>query len=535
MKVYLDALKDVLETGHTKEDRTGTGTISKFGMQQRYDLRKGFPAMTTKRLAWKAVVSELLWFLEGSTDERRLAEILYEDTRENLIGKRTIWTDNADAKKDGIRFNGLGVGNMYGTYWRKLPIMNPSEAVYIERREFVDGDYAVVHPDIPYREYYRSGEQIQTVNDGIYTILGKSLNTETPDYSVIRFNETGYITEVARTKKSIKDRLNPNVQGKGYYGYGDMDKSTRTFKKLYGIWQFMILRCYNPRKNHNSYGDVFVCKRWLNFSEFYNDAFSLPNFQEFIDSGYGYQIDKDYFGSKLYCREACIFIPADLNKTLNAGGTNQFRIYQIDNMSFYSKSDLEIYLFNKRKRLSLDKLENLGVKILEDTSTHLIRPKIFLDPLSDIIEEIKSNPTSRRLVINSWNNENERNAVLGACHNTFQFYVQNGELSAQLYQRSCDKFLGEPFNIASYALLIHILAQICGLKVGEFVHSIGDAHIYSNHIDQVKEQLSREPGDLPTLRMPNFSNLEELLRCKVSDFVLDNYHPQDSIKAPMAV
>lgn len=100
---------------------------------------------------------------------------------------------------------------------------------------------------------------------------------------------------------------------------------------------------------------------------------------------------------------------------------------------------------------------------------------------------------------------------------------------------SADLFLGVPFNIASYALLIHILAQICDLKVGEFIHSIGDAHIYLNHVEQVKEQLSRTPGNLPTLKMPEFNTLEELLECKTSDFILENYHPQASIKAPMAI
>lgn len=290
MKVYLDALKEVLETGHTKEDRTGTGTISKFGMQQRYDLRKGFPAMTTKRLAWKAVVSELLWFLEGSTDERRLAEILYEDTREILIGKRTIWTDNAD-------------------------------------------------------------------------VQGKNLGYENTD---------------------LVKHLGP----------------------VYG-------------------------KQWRSFG--------------FEDSNIEYD-----------------------------------QIYQV-------------------------------------------------------IHLLKNNPDSRRIILSAWNPLELDQMALPPCHTLAQFYVRDGELSAHLYQRSCDKFLGESFNIASYALLIHILAQICNLKVGEFIHSIGDAHIYSNHIDQVKEQLSREPGDLPTLRMPKFSSLEELLQCKTSDFVLDNYYPQASIKAPMAV
>ena len=264
MKVYLELLKDVLETGNNKEDRTGTGTISKFGMQKRYDLRKGFPAMTTKRLAWKAVVSELLWFLEGSTDERRLAEILYEDTRENLISKRTIWTDNADTQ-------------------------------------------------------------------------GKDLGYENTD---------------------LVKELGP----------------------VYG-------------------------KQWRSFG-------------------------------------------------------------------------------------------------VEDSN-------IEYDQIYQVIHLLKNNPDSRRIVLSSWNPLEISNMALPPCHVLVQFYVCDGELSAQMYQRSADLFLGVPFNIASYALLIHILAQICNLKVGEFIHNIGDAHIYTNHLEQVNEQLFRTPDDLPTLQNAwEFSNLE---------------------------
>ena len=246
--------------------------------------------MTTKRLAWKAVVSELLWFLEGSTDERRLAEILYEDTRENLIGKRTIWTDNADNQ-------------------------------------------------------------------------GKELGYENTD---------------------LVKELGP-VYGKQMRSFGVED--------------------------------------------------SIVEYDQ---------------------------------------------IYQV-------------------------------------------------------IHLLKNNPDSRRIILSNWNPLELANMALPPCHVLVQFYVQDGKLSAQMYQRSADMFLGAPFNIASYALLVHMLAQICDLEVGEFIHSIGDAHIYLNHLEQVNEQLSRTPGKLPELKMPEFNTLEELLECKTSDFILENYHPQASIKAPMAI
>lgn len=285
MKQYIEALTEILSKGEVREDRTGTGTIGIFGMQARYDLRAGFPAMTTKRLAWRAVVSELLWFLEGSTDERRLAEILYDKDRTELEDKSTIWTANAD-------------------------------------------------------------------NQGV---------------------ELGY------TNNFLCKELGP----------------------VYG-------------------------KQWRDF-----------------------------------------------------GGADQ---------------------------------------------------------ITNLIDDLKSNPYSRRHILSAWNAGELDNMALPPCHVMSQFHVSNdNRLSCQLYQRSADMFLGVPFNIASYALLTHVLARLTGLEVGDFVHTIGDAHIYLNHMDQVKEQITRQPTDLPTLIMPDFSTLDDVLESTVGDYILDGYNPLATIKAPMAV
>ena len=288
MKQYHEALEYILEHGKDRNDRTGVGTRGVFGYQMRFDLRDTFPAVTTKKLAWKSVVSELLWFLEGSTDERRLAEIHYGKPREELVGKTTIWTANADKQ-------------------------------------------------------------------------GKDL------------------------------------------GYTNTD----TVKEL------------GPVYGH----------QWRNW-----DA-------------------------------------------------------------------------------------KMG----------------FVDQIKEVLEGLYFDPYGRRHIVSAWNADMVPVMALPPCHTLFQFHVQDGELSCQLYQRSADMFLGVPFNIASYSLLTHMFAQILKLKVGDFVWTGGDCHIYQNHFDAVNEQLKRMPQPGPTLEMPAFSNLEELVLTKVSDYKLLNYNPLESINAPMAV
>jgi thymidylate synthase len=289
-------LKDILENGENVSDRTGTGTRTLFGRQMHFNLVDGFPAVTTKKLAWKSVVGELLWMLEGSTDERRLAELTYGKPRKDLVGRNTIWTANAD-------------------------------------------------------------------NQGVAL------------------------------------------------GYENNDSK----KELGPI-----------------YGEI-----WRNF---------------------------DYFrGSEC------------------------------------------------------------GV-----------------DQILQIIEQIKETPDSRRIILSAWNPLLIPEMSLPPCHYTAQFRVVNGKLSCMMTQRSGDLFLGIPFNIASYALLTHIIARECGLEVGNFVHSIGDAHIYNDHFDQVKEQLLREEYALPTLEIGVEFDLMDRLRngFKLEDcplFTLKNYVHHPTIKAPMAV
>ena len=158
--------------------------------------------------------------------------------------------------------------------------------------------------------------------------------------------------------------------------------------------------------------------------------------------------------------------------------------------------------------------------------------KIY-DQLKDVVQQIKTNPDSRRLIVNAWNVGDLPKMALSPCHALFQFYVTDGKLSCQLYQRSADVFLGVPFNIASYALLTMMIAQVCGLQYGEFIHTFGDVHLYLNHIEQAKLQLSRTPYPLPTMKLN--PDVKDLFDFKFEDFTLENYQSHPGIKAPIAV
>lgn len=299
MKQYHDLLNDILENGEEKNDRTGVGTYSVFGRHLRFDLRRGFPAVTTKKLAWKAVIGELLWFIEGSSDERRLAELTHGSSE----GKVTIWTPNALAPywKPKAKFEG-DLGRVYGVQWRHW------------NKDTVEKDMGPAHK----------------------------------------------------------------------------------------------------------------------------------------------------------------------------GGT----------------------------RLAVDRTE--------------------VDQLANLIEGLKQDPNGRRHILSAWNVGELDQMALPPCHVMSQFDVsKNGELSCHMYQRSVDVFLGLPFNIASYALLTHMVAQSCGYTVKELIISTGDTHIYKNHVNQVKEQLSRHAFGMPALILnPDITNITDFT---MNDIHLEGYESHGAIKADMAV
>ena len=180
-----------------------------------------------------------------------------------------------------------------------------------------------------------------------------------------------------------------------------------------------------------------------------------------------------------------------------------------------------------------DEKGNLGPVYGKQWRSWEAKDGTVIDQISEAIELIKHSPDSRRIIVNAWNVGEIKQMALMPCHTMFQFYVANGKLSCQLYQRSADLFLGVPFNIASYALLTMMMAQVCGLQAGDFVHTFGDAHIYNNHMDQVNLQLSREARPYPTMKInPDVSSIFDFT---FEDFTLEGYDPHPGIKAPVAI
>lgn len=311
---YLQLIRDILEKGHEKSDRTGTGTKSLFGYQMRFNLAEGFPLLTTKKVPFGLIKSELLWFLRGDTNIRFLLE-----------HNNHIWDEWAF-------------------------------------KNWVESD-----------EYHG------------------------PDMT----------------------------------NFGLRAQEDDNFNKIY----------QDEKKK--------FCQKIVEDQEFANKFGNLG----------------DVYGA-------------------------QWRHWQTRNGE-------------------------------------------TIDQIKDVIETIKNNPDSRRMIVTAWNPEDVPLSALPPCHTLFQFYVNDGKLSCQLYQRSADVFLGVPFNIASYALLIHMIARETGLEVGEFVHTLGDAHIYLNHLDQVNEQLQRKPNDAPTLWLnPEKKNIMDF---EMEDIKVKNYHSHSAIKAPVAV
>ena len=231
----------------------------------------------------------------------------------------------------------------------------------------------------------------------------------------------------------------------------------------------------------------------------------------------------EYFGKKVFVRAKMYkYLPADVYQKL---------IDVIDNGATLDRSIADAVA--KGMKQWADENGDLGPVYGHQWRSWPAPDGRSIDQLTQVVNMIKNNPDSRRMLVTAWNPGEVDKMALPPCHCLFQFYVAEGKLSCQLYQRSADTFLGVPFNIASYALLTMMIAQVCGLKPGDFIHTTGDTHIYLNHFDQVREQLSREPRPLPTMRIN--PDVKSIFDFKYEDFTLEGYDPWPAIKAPVAV
>ena len=529
MQQYLDLMRHVLENGVRKEDRTGVGTLSVFGHQMRFDLNDGFPAVTTKKLHFRSIIHELLWFLQGDSNVKYL--------RDNGV---TIWDEWADQ-------NG-NLGPVYGHQWRKWHSIKDIQPRRIQRTEpKIETPFGKeINCDNSSNEAGLVGRRFES-STGSYAITKeyRVSRKNSPGLGYLRFEiqflETGYrkdnCTKDAVLHGKIKDPYAPTVLGVACLG-SPVLKEDREL--LYQTWVGMLKRCYDEHHlafpNYGGKG-VFVSNRWLVFSNFVEDVKKLPNWLLKKEFPHEYSLDKDYYSSNCYSSDTCLWLSKQ-EQNLNQSNYQPVRAIAPDGREIVRMGVKP--LCREMGFTSIGVFNNLkgkqgthhGWRFEYVQGLHNPRVRIF-DQIRNIVALLKHNPSSRRIILNSWNVAELENMALSPCHVLAQFYVVNGQLSCQLYQRSADIFLGVPFNIASYALLTMMIAQVTGYQPGDFVHTFGDAHLYTNHLEQTKLQLSRDPYPLPTMKLnPDVTSIFDFT---YDDFELVNYQSHPTIKAPIAV
>jgi thymidylate synthase len=522
-QTYFELINDVLTNGVEKTDRTGTGTISVFGRQVRYDLSLGFPILTSKRVHWKSVVGELLWFLRGDTNIKWL--------KDNGI---SIWDEWAD--KDG------NLGPVYGFSWRRWEkISNEIILVPVKSSDLTPYPIKTIPLQLPSSDINDSliGTLHSTKSGQMVMVLEKvSEKGEKNTRYKVQFQSDGFIAVVSRPNLlngQVRNYLDRSVAGVGYLG----DATVKTDGKLYNLWVNMIVRCYD--RNHPSYAlyggnGITVSEQWHCFAEFCKTITQVPFYYAWIDNPSDFCLDKDYYGSKQYSPSTTIFLDTSYNRELAKATIpftykNELFISQKECAEKYSLDPRRISEILSGKRLGVGRYAE--IKKVEPPTGMVYRRKRIVDQIKEVIQQIKTNPDSRRLIVSAWNVPILPKMALPPCHMMFQFYVIKGKLSCQLYMRSNDLGLGNPFNVASYALLTHMIAQVCGLEVGELIMTFGDLHCYSNHVEALKQQLHRTPYPMPRLVLDK--TVTDIDGFDFDKVMLDSYQHHPSIKLPVAV
>ncbi len=461
MEQYKQLVKFVLENGERREDRTGVGTLSVFGVQERYDLRAGFPLLSLKKTSLSNIVKELLWFLRSETNIKTL--------------ECGIWS--AWAKPDG------SLGRIYSAQWRA--------------------------------------------------------------WTSISFESTKTLLE---DEPTLNEAL---VAGVGTNGKHRSDSNLTLL--LYPIWNEMLHRCYDQTRNHYKwYGGrgIRVAKRWHDFLNFVADAQNLPGWDLKLTFPTRYSLDKDVKLALYYGPDVCVWASLKEQKLntvrfslVKATHLEYGEFIIADLIQFCIDHDLDYSTVRKCARNLRD--QHKGWQFANCVFSDNVIPRVRItDQIDNLITSLKTNPFSRRHIVSAWNVNDLAHMALPPCHTMFQCNVSEiGEvkyLDLHLYQRSGDLLLGIPYNIASYSLLLMLLARETGMVARHFIHTIGDAHIYLNHVDGAKEMLTREPLPLPSVTIANKplpypgcprdgSVLEP------EDFQLENYQHHPFIKLEVAV
>jgi thymidylate synthase len=527
---YEDLLARVMAQGTPKSDRTGTGTRSLFAQSLRYRLDDGYPLVTTKRVHFRSLAVELLWFLRGDSNVGWL--------REHGV---TIWDEWAGEDGD--------LGPVYGVQWRSWESWKQVPP-RLEDPACPDGAFTpAALPEVD-----------PTPNDS--GMVGKIFDTATGELLVLNeyrmprpegglghlrlragFPATGYVvdglTPEALRSGSVRDRFAPTLAGVGRLG----SETPESLRWLKGTWNGMMQRCYDAsHPAYHRYGGrgVFVHPRWHTLSNFVQDAPKLDGWLLKLEYPDEYTLDKDYYSSNCYGLNTCIWA-SKKEQAVNTPDVLPVQVVGPDlGHPCFVASVKEL---SRTLRCS----PQLVYKHLESgtpmPSGHSVSwPDLAAgggpfryrsyDQVKMVLAQLKHMPDSRRIIISAWNVGELEQMALPPCHSFVQFYVADGRLSCHLYQRSADLFLGVPFNIASYGLLTHMVAQQVGLGVGELVWTGGDCHVYDNHVDQVREQLSRTPHPFPQLRLRRAPSLFDYA---YEDVELVGYQHHPALRAPVAV
>ena len=532
MQQYHDLLRHILAHGTRKTDRTGTGTLSVFGYQMRFNLQAGFPLLTTKKVHTKSIIHELLWFIKGDTNIRYLTD--------NGV---SIWNEWANENGD--------LGPVYGKQWRSwegLYQIEPQIREYEEPR--IISPYSLeAEVDYSMNTSGLVGRTFSSQNHGAFRVLREYRipRTNMPNAYhtrfTVKFLQTGFevnnVLGSALKGGLVKDYYYPAVDGVACIG-DPACVNDPAYDLLKQTWYGVINRCYDSKhvgfQNYGGKG-VFVDNRWLVYSNFLQDVKRLPNWNLKKTYPSEYSLDKDFAGSNVYSPTTCYWASKE-EQTLNQHDMVPFLAISPDGTELYS---MGIKHLARRYKLSADAIrsclykertEYKGWQFKQVNTDLMLRVRLF-DQLKWLLAELVQNPDSRRMIISAWNVAEIEKMALQPCHAFMQFYVADGKLSCQLYQRSADVFLGVPFNIASYALLTMMIAQECGYEAHEFVWTGGDTHLYLNHLEQVETQLARELRPLPTMRLN--PDIKSVFDFTYDDFTLENYNPHPAIKAPVAV